>query len=173
MPALRKVVAHARGGQVLKGFMITASEGELSTLANSMTITLPPELPIHLVDSDVTLSVPLVGLKALFFVKTFEGPNRTDEVKSFQMAPNLDGVWVRLKFYDDETTEGVIRNTHDFIHEPGFFLNPPDPLSNNELMYVVKNSVSEFLILGARHSGVCRTNFSMDKFSSNGGFLVE
>jgi len=86
------------------------------------------------------------------FVKTFEGQIRSDEVKSFELGPFMKGVWVRLKSYDNETTEGIIRNIQDSLLVPGFFLNPPDPWSNNELLYVVKNSVSEFLVRGVRYA---------------------
>ena len=57
---------------------------------------------------------------------------------------------MRLQFCDLETSEGMIYNSLDFLTNLGFFLKPPDPKSNNEVVYVVKSSLTDFRVLGVR-----------------------
>ena len=92
------------------------------------------------------------SLKALFFVKSFEGHALQEEIKHFKNGPPIAGLWVRLRFYDKEFTEGVVRNSLHFLNGSGFFLKPPDPHSNNEMLYVVKSSLVEFMVRGVRYT---------------------
>jgi hypothetical protein len=85
-------------------------------------------------------------------VKSFEGSAHYNEIKFFKAHPLQDGLWVRLQFSDQENTEGVIYNSLDFLVQRGFFLKPPDPHSNNEIVYVMKESLSDFRILGVRNN---------------------
>jgi hypothetical protein len=97
-------------------------------------------------------SVGLRDLKALFFVKSFEGSKQYSELKFFSAHPAVEGIWARLNFHDNETIEGVIYNSLHFLTNEGFFLKPPDPRSNNEMMYVLKSSLRDFRILGVRNT---------------------
>ena len=36
--------------------------------------------------------------------------------------------------------------------EDGFYLKPPDPNSNNRIMYVVKSALKDFTVLGVQYS---------------------
>jgi hypothetical protein len=55
---------------------------------------------------------------------------------------------VRVKFFDQEYLEGVLRNSAQLLVDPGFFLKPPDLQSNNEILYVIKSSLVDFRVLG-------------------------
>jgi hypothetical protein len=83
-------------------------------------------------------------------VKSFEGRKDYDEVKFFETHPPIEGLWVRLTFYDNETYEGVVRNSLHYLNSPGFFLKPPDPQSNNSVVYVVKAALVDFRVLGVK-----------------------
>ncbi len=147
MPRL-KVVAHRKSGQLIKGF------AELDVSVNEVGV--PQSAPvfksltIHSSISGRSVSVPFDSLKALFFVKTFEGDQAYAETKFFNPAPKIGGLWVHLSFADNETTEGIISNGLPFVTEPGFLMKPPDPHSNNYAIYVMKAALSSFRVVGVR-----------------------
>jgi hypothetical protein len=144
-----KVVAHRSDGVLIKGYTEGVPQFYAASLANPDPVAPPEKLRLKTTDnSDVEVS--LDDLKALFFVKSFEGSNQYTEVKFFKSHPIVEGLWVRLRFNDNELTEGVIFNSIHFLLNPGFFLKPPDPLSNNQMVYVLRSSLKEFRVLGVR-----------------------
>jgi hypothetical protein len=146
-----KVVAHGRNGTLYKGFL----EAAANHLALADGVPRPAQLPetLAIVSADgAKHSVVLTELKALFFVKSFEGSKLYSELKFFSAHPVVEGIWARLNFHDNETIEGVIYNSLHFLSNDGFFLKPPDPRSNNEMMYVLKSSLRDFRILGVRNT---------------------
>ena len=145
-----KVVAHLRGGKLVKGYTDTSVPYSLEEMLKEDPESLPPNLSVQQEGSEKKIKVSLNSLKALFFVKTFEGSKEYKEIKFFHAHPPIEGLWVRIHFGDGEYTEGVVRNSLRYLVEPGFFLKPPDPHSNNQLVYAVKASVVEFRVLGVR-----------------------
>ena len=89
--------------------------------------------------------------KAVFFVKTFDGDLKHRALHFHEHAPIVQGLWVRVYFYDGEMIEGIISNTKDFVLETGFFLRPTDPNGNNRLVYVLKSGLKDFHVLGMRN----------------------
>jgi hypothetical protein len=138
----RKVVVRKLDGGILKGYVDPVPE-PVSSKEDKITITSLTEEPIH---------VPKSEIKALFFVRKFSGNKDYSEVKFFESQPPIDGLWVRLHFSDNEAIEGIVANSMNFLVEDGFYLKPPDPNSNNRLMYVVKSALKEFTVLGVQYS---------------------
>jgi hypothetical protein len=64
--------------------------------------------------------------------------------------PIVHGIWVRVEFLDGEVMEGIVHNTLRFLVDPGFFLIPSDPDSNNRLVYVMKSWLRDHRVLGVR-----------------------
>jgi hypothetical protein len=147
-----KVVAHKRDGTLIKGFTLGVPEFYRQSLGNNVAMAPPEILELRSPENGKTVRVVLKDLKALFFVKSFTGSTNYNEIKFFKAHPLQDGIWVRLQFADKENTEGVIYNSLDFLVQRGFFLKPPDPHSNNEIVYVMKESLSDFRILGVRNN---------------------
>ena len=143
-----KVVARLRDGEIIKGYVDTIPVSDFDALFQETSFSLPREIGLRPVDSSKPLSLSLDSLKALFFVKSFEGRKEYREVKFFEKNPPIKGLWVRVRFYDSEHLEGVVRNSLQYLVEPGFFLKPPDLQSNNEILYVIKNSLIDFRVLG-------------------------
>jgi hypothetical protein len=146
-----KVVAHGNNGTLYKGFL----EGPADRLSIAEGVPRPAQLPeaLTIVSPDgAKHGVSLHELKALFFVKSFEGSKQYSELKFFSAHPVVEGIWARLNFHDNETIEGVIYNSLHFLSNDGFFLKPPDPRSNNQMMYVLKGSLRDFRILGVRNT---------------------
>lgn len=92
--------------------------------------------------------VEIGKIKAIFFVKSFEGSRRYSEFKVFTHQPNGRGVWVRVQFDDGEVMEGIAPNSLETYTRPVFSLTPPDPRSNNERVLVSKQCIKQMQILG-------------------------
>ncbi len=136
----RKVIVRKLNGDILKGYMEQSPD---QIQGDSITFTSLTEEQI---------SIPKRETKALFFVRKFSGNKEYTEVKFFESQPRIDGLWVRLKFHDNETIEGIVSNSIRFLVDDGFFLRPPDPNSNNRLMYVLKVALKDFTVLGVQYS---------------------
>lgn len=143
-----KVVARLRDGKLVRGYIDQSlTEGQAPSLEQAAD-SLLREISLRAADSDEVLSIPLDSLKALFFVKSFEGHKQYREVKFFDKNPAIKGLWVRVQFFDHESLEGIVLNSIDFVVNPGFLLKPPDPSGNNTSLYVVKSSLVDFRVLG-------------------------
>lgn len=149
MPRL-KVVAHKKSGQLLKGYTELPISVEASPLASHGPIVLPKSIDVTPEAGGKSAHISVDSLKAIFFVKTFEGDSSYSETKFFNPEPRIEGLWVHLAFEDGEATEGIIHNSIGFLNEPGFLLKPPDPQSNNQAVYVLKSALSEFRVVGVR-----------------------
>jgi len=99
--------------------------------------------------SDTMEPIPLEGVKAILFVKSFEGKWH-DDLRFHDHLPAPDCLWVRATFYDGEVIEGLIGNDNTYVVRPGFYMSPIDPEGNNWLIYVLKNKLKNFQILGLR-----------------------
>jgi hypothetical protein len=93
--------------------------------------------------------IPLEGVKAIFFVHSFEGKSHED-LRFHDHLPAPDCLWVRATFDDGEVIEGLIANNQSYLLRPGFYMSPIDPEGNNWLIYVIKSKLREFHILGLR-----------------------
>jgi hypothetical protein len=138
----RKVIVRKLNGEILKGYA-EQSPDSMSSKDGGITITSLTE---------ETICVPKSEIKALFFVRKFSGNKEYAEVKFFESQPRIDGLWVRVYFFGNEAIEGIVANSISFLLEDGFYLKPPDPNSNNRLMYVVKSALKDFTVLGVQYS---------------------
>lgn len=86
------------------------------------------------------LTVPISALKAVFFVKSFEGDPK--HVESLDVARAAgQGRKIIVTFVDDEVVAGF--TTGYARDKQGFFVVPADPRSNNARIYVVTASVKK------------------------------
>lgn len=93
--------------------------------------------------------VPYEQIRAVYFVRDFNGPPNDDEEKRvFGSRPKLDGLWVRMTFRDETSYEGVISNDLLQMGEPGVTFSPPDPNSNTQRIYVPRAALRELKVLG-------------------------
>ena len=82
-------------------------------------------------------------IKAVFFVRTFEGDLTRDSLPGFRKAPPLTpkGKKVAVLFKDGELICGY---TLGYVPgRQGFFLTPADPKSNNMRIYVLEESAKD------------------------------
>jgi hypothetical protein len=95
--------------------------------------------------SNNSMLVEVKDLKALFFVKTFEGDREYDERKEFIPGDLAQGRKVEVTFKDGEITQGSTVGYDP--QRPGFFLLPVDKGSNNIRIFVVTAAVNSFRFL--------------------------
>jgi hypothetical protein len=131
-----KLVVRLKDGRVLRGNLsaATLTRGQLS-----MTTV-----------AGEAFTVDVEKLKAVFFVRTYEGDKGYFENKLLESDPERHGLRVRVRFDDDETMEGVAENSIDLLQGPGFFLWPADGGANNQLIYVVKSALLGFKVIGIK-----------------------
>lgn len=144
-----KVVVQT-GGRVFKGYIESQQWEEIEGLLVQGLRRLPDILRLRSIEDETFCEIPLNGLKAVFFVKSFEGQGTRHDLKFFSNAPMVHGIWVQLQFKDGEIMEGIVLNGMQHLVEPGFFVHPTDPDGNNKLIYVLKSALSDFRVLGVR-----------------------
>ena len=99
--------------------------------------------------SDAVEPIPIEGVKAIFFVKSFEGKQH-DDLRFYDDREPMDCLWVRVTFHDHEVIEGIIRNDSSFVFNSCFLMSPVDPEGNNWLICVIKKQLRNFQVLGLR-----------------------
>jgi hypothetical protein len=133
----------------------TAEASELGTfdqLLRNEPLSSLDSIKMKLADTGVSEVVSTKNAKAVFFVKTFDGDLRHRALHFHENAPIVQGLWVRIAFHDGETIEGIISNSRDYVLEHGFFMMPTDPNGNNRLIYVLKDRLKDFNVLGMRNA---------------------
>jgi hypothetical protein len=127
---MHRIVARFQDGRVLKGFttdFLPAKDHFHMTVEGQAAGTKPTD-------------VRVAELKALFFVKTFEGDSSHHRSNDPVPGSTAAGRRIRVVFKDGEvmvgTTQGYDRS------RPGFFLVPLD-VGNNERCFVVVAAAQE------------------------------
>ncbi|MBU0481175.1 MAG: zinc ribbon domain-containing protein [Proteobacteria bacterium] len=135
MPPI-KIVLKTKKGEVIKG---TTSD---FSPANSTFHF----IPLGLEKSSKSLEIVTNNLKAIFFVKDFDGHAYRDGYNHSKIEPKAGERLVTVKFNDGEVTNGIVRGFH--LNRPGFFMTPTDPKSNNERIYVILSDLDGLVIDG-------------------------
>ncbi len=91
--------------------------------------------------------VSLEKVRAIYFVRDLDEEIGLER-KSFLSRPKLDGLWVRLRFKDGESLEGVIPNDLLGLLENGLQITPPDFNANADRIYVPRSALTELTVLG-------------------------
>jgi len=93
------------------------------------------------------VAINLHDVKGVYFVREF-GDSESLVRKTFTSRPRTEGLWVRLRFRDNEVIEGMMSN--DLLQEggDGFSIIPPDPRSNTQRIFVPRSALAEMTVLG-------------------------
>ena len=86
-------------------------------------------------------------VRAIYFVREFNG-DYEPERKAFLSRPKLDGLWVKLKFHDNETLEGVVPNDLLGLIDSGIQITPPDLNGTVPRIFVPREALAEMTVLG-------------------------
>jgi uncharacterized protein DUF6982 len=91
--------------------------------------------------------VSLDKVRCVYFVREFTS-NYVLERKAFLSRPKLDGLWVRLRFRDNETLEGVVPNDLLALLDSGVHITPPDMQGDTQRMFIPRAAITEMKVLG-------------------------
>jgi hypothetical protein len=92
------------------------------------------------------VAIDLKDIKGVFFVREF-GDSESLTRKTFASRPRTEGLWVRLKFKDNETLEGMMPNDLSLTTAEGFLINPPDLRTNTQRIFVPRTALESLTVL--------------------------
>ena len=92
-------------------------------------------------------AIPVSEVKCVYFVREFDA-DFEPERKVFLSRPKLDGLWVRLRFRDEDVMEGIVGNDLLGLLDAGVQLTPPDLHGNTLRMFVPRSALIEMKVLG-------------------------
>lgn len=131
---LKKVVVLLLDGATLKGYLDT------NVLGHSDAVDLLTADGEH-------RSILVKDIKSVYFVREFSDPFEPER-KAFLSRPKIDGLWVRLRFRDEDVMEGIVSNDLIELLNGGVRLTPPDLHGNVLHMFVPRTALSELKVLG-------------------------
>jgi hypothetical protein len=143
MEHMQKVVLRFNTGKILKGYIEDFSAyTDIVLIQDAQT--------------DEEHKIPIIELKAIFFVKTFEGDRSRRDKKLYGISQNV-GRKVYIRFNDSESMMGFLEGDIPWekgfhLSKPasalkGFFLIPVDVESNNKKVFVVNSSIKDITLL--------------------------
>jgi len=92
------------------------------------------------------VAIDLRDIKVVYFVREF-GETESLSRKTFTTRPRTEGLWVRLKFKDNEILEGMMPNDLSLAGTEGFLINPPDLRSNTQRLFVPRSALESLTVL--------------------------
>ncbi|HUO61371.1 MAG TPA: hypothetical protein VMU24_11935 [Candidatus Acidoferrales bacterium] len=129
----KKVIVRKLDRDTVNGYVAAAqfvSDGKLEMLNTAGNVVM----------------IDLREIKGVYFVREFADSESLSR-KTFTTRPRVEGLWVRLRFRDNETLEGLMPNDLTQVSADGFFLNPPDSRSNTQRIFVPRNAIAELTVL--------------------------
>jgi hypothetical protein len=130
----KKVVVRFLNRSVLRGYL---NPGKLGS---SETIEL-------LTQEGEQRSFDVKEVRSIYFVREFS-PDYEPERRAFLSRPKLDGLWVRLKFRDEDTIEGVVPNDLLSLLDRGVQITPPDLHGTTLKIFIPRTALTEMTVLG-------------------------
>ena len=124
-----RIVLHYTDGRIIKG-----NGYDFSPDRPSFHL-----LPLNAQGLEKVVDVKLKQLKAVFFVRTFEGNPDYRERKEFKAGDVPYGNLISIKFKDGEVMVGT-SSGYD-LDRLGFFFFPADPDCNNLRVFVISQAV--------------------------------
>jgi hypothetical protein len=91
--------------------------------------------------------IPLAKVRSIYFVRDFSDAFEPER-KAFLSRPKLDGLWVRLRYSDGETIEGVVPNDLLTMLDNGIQITPPDLNSTTDRIFIPRPALTELTVLG-------------------------
>lgn len=133
MPTNKKVIVRKTDRDSISGYVAPSNfvvDGKLELLNTTGNV----------------VGIELSEIKAVYFVREFSDSEVMTR-KTFTTRPRTEGLWVRLKFKDNETIEGMMPNDLAQNPEEGFLLNPPDLRSNTQRVFVPRASLTSLTVI--------------------------
>ena len=129
----KKVIVRKMDRDSVSGYVSPAqfvNEGKLELLNTSGTV----------------IAIDLREIKGVYFVREF-GDSESLARKTFTTRPRSEGLWVRLRFKDNELLEGLMAADLMQTMSEGFLINPPDQRSNTQRIFVPRTALDSLTVL--------------------------
>jgi hypothetical protein len=129
----KKVIVRKIGRDSISGYVSPAkfvTEGKLELLNPSGKVIL----------------IDLAEVKSVDFVRDFSDAPSLGR-KTFTSRPRTEGLWVRLRFTDNDVMEGLMANELTQIIPEGFLITPPDTRGNTQKLFIPKSALVELNVL--------------------------
>lgn len=129
----KKVIVRKLGRDSLSGYVSPAQfivEGKLELLNQAGKVVL----------------IGLDEVKSVDFVRDFNDPSGPGR-KTFTTRPRTEGLWVRLRFADNDVIEGMMPNDLVQMAPEGYLISPPDTRGNTQRIFVPKSALEEMTVL--------------------------
>lgn len=140
---VRKIDRDSINGYVAAGAFV--SEGKLEMLNTAGNVVM----------------IDLREIKGVYFVRDFGDPEVLGR-KTFTTRPRTEGLWVRIRFRDNETLEGLMPNDLTQITAEGFFVNPPDTRANTQRIFIPRTALAELTVLAVIGTSARRRRIEAD-----------
>jgi hypothetical protein len=98
--------------------------------------------------------LPYEQVRAVYFVRDFEDNPEANQKTTFASRPKSDGLWIRMRFRDNETLDGLLPNDLLQVSDLGFMVTPPDPNANIQKIFVPRAALDDMKVLGVIGSPV-------------------
>lgn len=92
------------------------------------------------------VTMDLKEVKSVHFVREFGDADELNR-KTFTTRPRTEGLWVRLRFKDNDVMEGMMPNDLTQAMPEGYMINPPDTRSNTHRIFVPRNALMSLTVL--------------------------
>jgi hypothetical protein len=129
----KKVIVRKMDRDSVSGYVAPAqfvNEGKLELLNTAGTV----------------VAIDLREIKGVYFVREF-GDSESLSRKTFTSRPRAEGLWVRLRFKDNEVLEGLMPSDLTQSTPEGFLINPPDQRSNTQRIFVPRTALESLTVL--------------------------
>ncbi len=97
--------------------------------------------------SGKVVQIGLNEVKSVDFVRDFSDPSGPSR-KTFTTRPRTEGLWVRLRFSDNDVLEGMMPNDLVQVAREGYLITPPDTRGNIQRIFVPRSALEEMTVLG-------------------------
>lgn len=101
-----------------------------------------------LTTAGMALLLPYSDIKAVHFVRDLEQPPLAPDKRIFASRPKVSGLWVRMQFRDGDVLEGLMTNNLAHLDPHGFSVSPPDTFANSQRVFIPREALSSFQVLG-------------------------
>src|SRR2546423_2461802 len=135
----KKVVVRKMDRDSINGYVSPANfvhEGKLELLNTSGNV----------------VAIELRDIKGVYFVREFGDADSLSR-KTFTSRPRTEGLWVRLRFKDNEVLEGMMPNDLTQNVAEGYLINPPDLRSNTQRIFVPRTALDSLTVLAVIGAG--------------------
>jgi len=107
------------------------------------------------------VQIPFSETKAICFVRDLDdAPSRGRDAwisnRAFQTRPKTAGLWIRMRFRDGDTLEGIVPSNLMLLEGSGFSVVPPDPTFQLQRVLVPREALTSADVLGVIGSATRR-----------------